>query len=235
MSRSRRRLGWAVGLTLLVVSAASAAEPAAESSPSDIGVRRHSLKDLRDQYVVKQRLDYSCGAAALATLMRYYFDEPTSEREVLRLLVARLDADERRVREMRGFSLLDMKYAAEALGYRAAGFKLTVADLVKLAAPVIVFVRPLGYAHFAVLRGIADGRVFLADPARGNVRMSVGRFLGEWEGIVFVLGRPGEEAIGTHPLSVPRPDDVEAPLRSLPRLWESGAASIDLSRLPRGR
>jgi predicted double-glycine peptidase len=235
MSRFRRSLGWALGLTLLVVNVAPAAEPATEASRPGIGVRRHSLKELRDEYVVKQRLDYSCGAAALATLMRYYFNEPTSEHDVLRLLVARLDADERRVREMRGFTLLDLKYAAEALGYQAAGFKLTVADLVKLAAPVIVFIRPLGYAHFAVLRGIAGGRVFLADPARGNVRMSVGRFLGEWEGIVFVLGKPGEEGIGTHPLSVPRRDDIEPPLRSLNRLWESGAASIDLSRPARSR
>lgn len=229
MSRCRRSLGWALGLTLLLVSVAPAAEPEAGSSRSSLGVKRHSLKELRDRYVVKQRLDYSCGAAALATLMRYYFGDATSEHDVLRLLVARLDADERRVREMRGFSLLDLKYAAEALGYRAAGFKLTIADLGKLVAPVIVFVRPLNYAHFAVLRGISGGRVFLADPARGNVRMSVARFQGEWEGIVFVLGKPGEERIGTHPLSIPRQDDIEPPLRSLNRLWESGAATMDLS------
>ena len=235
MSRCRGRLGWAVGLTLLLVNVALAAEPETGASRSSMGVRRHSLKELRDQYVVKQRLDYSCGAAALATLMRYYFGDATSEHDVLRLLVARLDADERRVREMRGFSLLDLKYAAEALGYQAAGFKLTVADLVKLAAPVIVFVRPLNYAHFAVLRGISGGRVFLADPARGNVRMSIGRFQGEWEGIVFVLGKPGEERIGTHRLSVPRRDDIDPPLRSLNHLWESGAATIDLSRPGRFR
>jgi uncharacterized protein len=228
MSRCRRSLALALGLTLLLVNVAVAADPETGASRSSMGVRRHSLKDLRDQYVVKQQLDYSCGAAALATLMRYYFNEPTSEHEILRLLVARLNADERRARETRGFSLLDLKYAAEALGYQAAGFKLTIADLAKLAAPVIVFVRPLDYEHFAVLRGVSEGRVFLADPARGNVRMSIGRFLGEWEGIVFVLGKPGEERIGTHPLSIPRRDDVDPPLRSL-NLWESGA-SIDLSR-----
>jgi uncharacterized protein len=235
MSRCGRRLGWALSLTLLLANVGQAAEGETGTSSPSPSVRRHSLKELRDMYVVKQRLDYSCGAAALATLMRYYFNEPTSENEVLRLLVARLDADERRVREMRGFSLLDLKYAAEALGYQAAGFRLTTADLVKLAAPVIVFVRPLGYEHFAVLRGISGGRVFLADPARGNVRMTIGRFLGEWEGIVFVLGKPGEEAIGTHRLSVPRPDDIDPPLRSLNRLWESGAASINLLRPARSR
>jgi hypothetical protein len=71
----------------------------------------------------------------------------------------------------------------------AAGFKLTTDQLKQLAAPVIVFVQPLGYKHFAVLRGIDRGRVFLADPARGNLRMSTGRFVSEWDGIVFVLTR----------------------------------------------
>jgi hypothetical protein len=47
----------------------------------------------------------------------------------------------------------------------------------------------LGYKHFVVLRGIDRGRVFLADPAHGNLRMSTGRFVSEWDGIVFVLTR----------------------------------------------
>jgi uncharacterized protein len=226
-------VGVALGLALVLTAVGEAGEPAtAGSSP---GVTRHTLKELRDQYVVKQRLDYSCGAAALATLLRYYFGEPTSEAEILRLIVAQLSPDERRLKETRGFSLLDLKRAAEALGYQAAGFKLGVEDLARLAAPVIVFIEPLDYKHFAVLRGLSGGRVFLADPARGNVRMTVGRFLGEWEGIVFVVGKPGEEAIGTHRLSVPRADDVEPPLRTLTPLWATGAATLDLSGRSRAR
>lgn len=230
-----RSLHRALGLTLLLVSVCQAAEPGTGPSSTITSVTRHSLKDLRDKYVVKQRLDYSCGAAALATLLRYYFDQPTSEAEILRLLVARLSVDERRLRETRGFSLLDLKYAANMLGYQAAGFKLTVDDLAKLAAPVIVFIQPLDYKHFAVLRGVSGGRVFLADPARGNIRMTIGRFVTEWEGIVFVLGKPGEGAIRTHRLSVPRADDLDPPLRSVTPLWESGAAGIELSVRSRSR
>jgi predicted double-glycine peptidase len=162
VGRYDRSLCRALGLTLLLVSVCQPAE--LEAGPSSTSVARHSLKDLRDKYVVKQRLDYSCGAAALATLLRYYFDEPTSEAEILRLLVARLSVDEQRLRETRGFSLLDLKYAAEALGYQAAGFKLTVDDLAQLAAPVIVFIQPLDYKHFAVLRGVAGGRSVLLLP-----------------------------------------------------------------------
>jgi predicted double-glycine peptidase len=223
----------AVGLILVSISGCAAAQR--ETAPSATSPIRHSLKDLRDKYVVKQRLDYSCGAAALATLMQYYFGEQISEAEILKLMVARLSTDEQRLRETRGFSLLDLKYAAEALGYRAAGFRLTINDLPKLAAPVMVFIQPLDYKHFAVLRGVAGGRVFLADPARGNVRMTIARFVSEWEGIVFVLGKPGEEAIRTHRLSVPRADDLDAPLSTVVPLWESGAGSISLpgrSRTP---
>ncbi len=39
-----------------------------------IEVPLKSMKDLRDQKLVKQRFDYSCGAAALATVLRYGLD-----------------------------------------------------------------------------------------------------------------------------------------------------------------
>jgi uncharacterized protein len=87
----------------------------------------------------------------------------------------------------------------------------------------------LGYPHFAVLRGIDQGRVFLADPARGNLRMSIGRFLGEWSGIIFVLGKPGEEDISTYPLALPRPDVIQPELLGVGRLLNPGASATDLA------
>jgi predicted double-glycine peptidase len=190
-------------------------------------VKRHSLKELRDRYIVKQRFDYSCGAAALATLLTYYFGDETSEQDILKILLAELSNDERRRKEWRGFSLLDLKRMAQAKGYRAAGFKLTIEQLTQLAAPVLVFVEPLGYPHFAVLRGIDRGRVFLADPARGNLRMSIARFLDEWHGIVFVLGKAGEGEITTYPLALPRPEHVQPELLGAGRLTDFKAFIID--------
>ena len=118
---------------------------------------------------------------------------------------------------------------AQAKGYRAAGFKLTIEQLTQLAAPVIVFVQPLGYPHFAVLRGVDRGRVFLADPSRGNLRMSLSRFASEWNGTVFVLGKAGEENIVNYPLALPRPELIQPELRSVDRLRESQALMIDLA------
>jgi uncharacterized protein len=237
MMRVWRSLGCALVLHLLAFGAAIAGEGAVStrSDAASAVIRRHSLKELRDRYVVKQQLDYSCGAAALATLLTYYFGEEISEQAILQLLVSGLTKDQQRLKAQRGFSLLDLKQVAQAKGYRAAGFKLTIEQLQQLAAPVIVFVQPLGYKHFAVLRGIDRGRVFLADPSRGNLRMSIGRFLSEWDGIIFVLGKPGEEDITTYPLALPRPDVIQPELLGVGRLLDLGAFTTDLAIRSQGR
>ncbi len=177
-------------------------------------VLRHTVMELRNLHVVKQKLDYSCGAAALATLMRNYFGEDTSEKEILALLDIRikdLPEKEKKRKKENGFSLLDLKAVANLKGYQAAGFRLTLDQLRKLNTPVIVFVKPLGYHHFAVLRGVAGDRVFLADPTRGNLRLNSARFLEEYSGIVFVLGRDGEALIKAYQLALSRPDDYVLP------------------------
>jgi predicted double-glycine peptidase len=82
---------------------------------------------------------------------------------------------------------------------------------VRLTAPVIVFIQAGGYKHFAVLRGVSWRRVYLADPARGNLRMSLERFLDEWGGIIFVLGKKGEENIRDYPLAIRHNEDYGQP------------------------
>lgn len=217
MMMAWRCLSHALILLLLVISVCLAEEgpPRARRDMAHAAVKRHTVKELRDQYIVKQDYDYSCGAAALATLLTYYFGEETSEQEMLGLMNAGLTKVEQARRHFKGYSLLDLQRAARLKGYQAAGFKLTVEQLTQLAAPVIVFVQPMGYKHFAVLRGVDRGRVFLADPVRGNLRMSIGRFLDEWDGIIFVLGKTGEDDLTTYPLALPRRDYVQPELQHL--------------------
>jgi predicted double-glycine peptidase len=205
----RRPGGLAVGGLMFAFLCGCAVLPDDRSSESveQPLVVRHSLKELRDRYVVKQALDYSCGAAALATLLIYYYGDMTSEEEILTMLKDHLTPEELAVKSERGFSLLDLKKVAQRRGYRAAGFKLTPTQVTRLVAPVIVFVEPQGYKHFAVLRGVRNGMVYLADPARGNLRMRIDQFAGpgnEWqEGIIFVLGKTEEEKTTT-PMLYPR-------------------------------
>jgi hypothetical protein len=65
--------------------------------------------------------------------------------------------------------------------------------------------------------------VFLADPSRGNLRMSISRFLREWHGIIFVLGRSGEEELTTYPLALSRPDYIQPELLRVRRMTDFGA------------
>ncbi len=42
-----------------------------------------SLKEIREAGVIIQKWDTSCGAAAMATVFTYTFNDPVSEREVV--------------------------------------------------------------------------------------------------------------------------------------------------------
>jgi len=174
-----------------------------------------SMKDLRDQNVVKQRFDFSCGAAALATILRYGFGEAVNEADILTELFGLLTDEELDTVRRTGFSLLHLQRVAQARGYQAQGFRLAPDQLPQLGGPVIVFVEPRGYEHFAVLRGVRGDRVYLADPSRGNMRMPAYAFLKDWlrddgRGIIFVVepaaGPTGEHSplmAGTSGLSQP--------------------------------
>jgi len=163
-----------------------------------------SLLEMRRENVVVQEWDLSCGAAALATVLKYQHGDPVSEREIAERLIQRqkyLENPEL-VREQQGFSLLDLKRFADDRGYRGVGFGgLVFQDLLDLA-PVIVPVRLKGYDHFVVFRGMQNGRVLLADPAWGNRTMPIERFEGAWVErpelgrVGFVVAAPD----GTSPL-----------------------------------
>jgi uncharacterized protein len=174
------------------------------------GIRTdHSLlswKELRDRNVVIQRFDYSCGAGALATLMRYYFRDNVDEDEILLSILGRMTEEEVQDREKNGLSLLDLKRCAEQRGYLAAGVKLNYASLPKLKGPVLIHLEREDYKHFAVLKGARGDRIYLADPSRGNIRMSVDRFAKEWSGIALVLGKRDFGLPQKYPLAL---DDQE--------------------------
>ena len=161
-----------------------------------------SWRELRDRNVVRQQLDYSCGAAALATLIRYYFGEDISEDRILAGILGSMTAEEVVDRETNGLSLLDLRLQAERMGYQTAGVRLSLAALPKLAGPVIVHLEGDDYKHFAVLKGVREDRIFLADPSLGNVRRSVDRFAKEWSGIALILGKQGFGLPQDHPLAL---------------------------------
>lgn len=189
-------------LRLLLAVALAAAPAAAGAAPQSVDLggtrvagRVASFRERRDRAVVKQERDYSCGAAAFATLLRHGFGEAITEEEILRAVFADASEAEERLIKNKGLSLLDLQKLARQRGYRAQGFRLAADQLPKLSRPVIVFIRPLGYQHFAVLKGVRGDRAELADPSQGNWTLPLYRFLEMWadasgRGAIFVVERP---------------------------------------------
>ena len=153
-----------------------------------------SMRALRDAGVVKQRYDYSCGSASLATLLSYGLNDPVDEDTLLGSLLKPLSAGQIVALQHKGLSLFDLQQLAQNRGHTAQGFRIQGSQLAKLSFPVIVFIRPHGYEHFAVFKGLRGERVYLADPSLGNVRMPLYRFLDMWadksgRGVIFAVER----------------------------------------------
>jgi hypothetical protein len=141
-----------------------------------------SLLEMRQDKVVVQQWDLSCGAAALATLLNYQHGDPITEREIAKGLISRdrYLATPELVRHRHGFSLLDLKRFVDQRGYAGTGLgKMTLDDLLE-RLPAMVPVRFNGYNHFVVVRGVRGNRILLADPNFGNRTLLIAQFERAW-------------------------------------------------------
>jgi len=160
-------------------------------------------KEMQEQNVVMQQLDFSCGIASLATLMNYYFGDDVTETMLIKEVLDSLSESDKADRQEKGLSLLDLKRLAERRGYKAYAVTLKPSYLYKIDRPISVYLETGEFRHFAVFRGIKEDRIFLSDPSRGNTRMPVENFLKTWrKGIALVLDKKGFEPSANHLLSI---------------------------------
>lgn len=143
-----------------------------------------SWRALKFTNLVRQQSDFSCGAAAAATIFKYAYGKDTNEQQVLVNMLKIADPD--LVRE-KGFSLLDMKNYAQAIGMKGEGYSVAYNALEQLKVPVISLLNIRGYKHFVVLRKARGDYVHVGDPALGNRIMSRADFEKAWNGVVFVF------------------------------------------------
>ena len=179
-----RTLTVALALSATAAFGAQAAETRVTSMGSTAFVSVKSYVARKFETVVKQKYDFSCGSAALATLLTYHYDRPVSEEDVFDKMWAVGDQPNIRAK---GFSLLDMKLYLQSVGLRADGFQLPLDKLRQIGVPTIALIVHKGYAHFVVLRGIAKDYVVLGDPALGAVTMPRREFEKNWNGIAFAI------------------------------------------------
>lgn len=126
---------------------------------------QHTWVHFRGQGIVKQRHDFSCGVASVATILTHYYGDQTSEFDILK-----------DIQKKGASSFLDLKVAIEKRGYKAIGLGMSWQGLLDLKIPVIVHVNYKGQDHFSVIKNIDESHVHLADPSWGNRKLSHGKF-----------------------------------------------------------
>jgi len=162
------------------------------NGPLRESVTLEPMNQLQFRNVIRQAYDYSCGSAALTTLLDYFLGRNLEERQVMEGLLRFGEAD--KIVERRGFSLLDMKRFVTALGYRSGGFRAAFSDLDALEHPAIVPIEYAGFKHFVVVRDVYNDHVFVADPALGNISFTRSRFEEIWDqNVLFVIFPSGQE------------------------------------------
>ncbi|MDX1302188.1 C39 family peptidase [Photobacterium sp.] len=134
--------------------------------------------------VQRQQYDFSCGSAAVASLITYHYGIETSENTVFEYMFS--NGDKQKI-EKKGFSLLDMKKYLDSVGLEANGYKIPLNKFKKLGIPGITIVNFDGYMHFVVIKGINSKQIILGDPSRGTVVMDIEKFEPNYKGLVLLV------------------------------------------------
>ena len=125
-----------------------------------------------------QCTDYSCGPAALATVLHNLgFNVTEQELKVL----AGTDVS--------GTTMHGLAQAAKAKGLNAVDMRLSIDEL---RPNNIVHVILDGTPHYSVVREITNESVKLADPSLGNIEMTREKFSEIYTGNALVIGGPQE-------------------------------------------
>jgi predicted double-glycine peptidase len=149
----------------------------------------------RFKEIERQKFWLSCGAASLATLLKYDYGLSTSEAVLLQNI--HRDGDEKLL------SMNDIVQMAQSVGVSMKGFRVSLTDLQKLTRPVIIQLKePLtededhvsdnvpeasdqdqaSSAHFVIVQNVDSLFVHVKDPAFGNKRIGIWSFAKSWFG-----------------------------------------------------
>lgn len=145
-------------------------------------VEAESLQEKGWDRVIKQEYDFSCGSAAVATLLTYHYQRNTTEAEVFETMIRAGDAEKI---QRHGFSMLDMKRYLDGSGLNADGFRISLDDFIRIGIPAITMVNTGGYKHFVVVKGIDADNILVGDPAAGTLVVPREQFEQLWSGMVL--------------------------------------------------
>ncbi|BCX68422.1 MULTISPECIES: C39 family peptidase [Pseudomonas] len=175
-----------LALLLCVASVIEAAQMPLAVLPGGAVVYKpiQSIRERKFEDLVQQKTDFSCGAAALATILRQAYWLDVNEEQIIEGMLAHSDQHLVRVQ---GFSMLDMKRYVESIGMRARGYRVATETLKDIKIPVVVLMDIRGYKHFVVMQRVHGDWVYIGDPVLGHKRYKVDDFIKGWNGIIFAV------------------------------------------------
>ncbi len=150
-----------------------------------------SIEEAKFTGVIRQKYDFSCGSAALATLLRYHYDYKVAEENAFRGMWDKGDREQ--IRHV-GFSLLDMKRWLASRGLDAEGYQVGIDDIADTGVPGIALIEVKNYRHFVVVKGVRNGELLIGDPSVGLTVMRRDEFEEAWNGIYFVINDDQDRA-----------------------------------------
>ena len=193
-----------------------------------MNVKVMSMKERQFRTTVRQQHDFSCGSAALATLLSYHYNDPTTEETIFKVMWE--EGDQAKI-QREGFSMLDMKRYLESRGYSSDGYNAPLDKLAGVGIPAIALIKDNGYNHFVVIKGIQNGNVAVGDPSRGLrviPKIEFEKLLSN--NIIFVINGLNEKAAFNRPLDFHVKENAFLGLG----LGSSNLANITLLRRPAG-
>ncbi|KHT62338.1 bacteriocin resistance protein [Photobacterium gaetbulicola] len=144
--------------------------------------------------VFRQQYDFSCGSAAVASLLTYHYDIESQENTIFEFMFEHGDKEQI---EKQGFSMLDMKNYLNSVGLDANGYNIPLEKFHDLRIPAITIVNFDGYMHFVVIKGINQKNVILGDPSRGTLLIPIDDFKQVYKGTVLLVKNRVEQGRGS--------------------------------------
>ncbi len=128
--------------------------------------------------IVAQTTDYTCGPAALATLIGL-LGSKSSEMQIMELAGTSMEE---------GTSMLGLKRAAKELGFDVKVKNISAEQLSKRSEMSLAYMKGgEGVDHYVVIKRFENETFFVADPAQGNVRYSFEDFADSYSGKLLYL------------------------------------------------
>ncbi|HEV7385071.1 MAG TPA: C39 family peptidase [Phenylobacterium sp.] len=199
-------------LTPAALPSQASAQAMINTGDGVFAMRVTTMRDMPFRTIVRQQYDYSCGSAALATLLREHYGRPINEAQVFTAMYA--VGDQPKIRKV-GFSLLDMKTYLNSIGFSADGYRETLEDLQGSDGPGIAVIQIGGYRHFVVVKGVHSDKVLVGDPAQGLKAYTNADFAKVWNGVIFKIHGAGAQ------VAFNRPDEWGALPHAKARLYDS--------------